>query len=310
MVKSKRKKTSSKKATKLTESKPIPFSKREKAKAYLELSRIGNTLMSGVAVLVGYFLAYGNNPFGALLAVVSGMFVCAGGQAINDYFDSKIDAKEKKTRPIPSGRITLEEAFRFSVALFLIGILLSYLINQMAFFIAVIMSILLIAYPLFMNRIKYLGNFVVALGTGITFIYGAIASGNGFFYAGAIINSTPIVVGFLAAAAFLVNLGREITKDIEDYKIDYGTKRTLPMIVGKNISKLFVIFYYALAVSAVFSASITFNLNSYFNSFAVVSAAILFIAVIVLIKGDAKKSQKFSKVAMLTNLLAFVLSLI
>jgi geranylgeranylglycerol-phosphate geranylgeranyltransferase len=161
------------------------------------------------------------------------------------------------------------------------------------------MSILLIAYPLFMNRVKYLGNFIVSLGTGITFIYGAAAVG-----------TMPQMVGFLAAAAFLANLGREITKDIEDLNKDAGEKRTLPMLLGKTFAKIFVILYYFLAVLAAFSASWMFNLNSYFNLFTIVSAIIFLFSIIVLVKGDAKKSQKFSKVAMLMSLIAFVLALI
>ncbi|MDO8627891.1 MAG: hypothetical protein Q7K42_05475 [Candidatus Diapherotrites archaeon] len=66
-------------------------------KAYLELVRPVNCLMSAIATMIGYFvsfnkIAYSNELFFLMLG---SFFVCGFGQAINDFFDSEVDKKIK-----------------------------------------------------------------------------------------------------------------------------------------------------------------------------------------------------------------------
>jgi geranylgeranylglycerol-phosphate geranylgeranyltransferase len=273
-----------------------PLTLKEKTKAYLELGRIQNAIMAGIAILIGYFLSGGNSALIVLMTIASGMMVCSGGQAINDYFDSEIDSKKEKTRPIPLGKITKQKALYFSIILFLLGILLAFAINSITALIALVFAVLLIAYPLFMNKVKYLGNYLVAAGTGITFIYGAAATG-----------TMPNIIGFLSATAFLANLAREITKDIQDIEKDKGAKRTLPIIAGKNISKIFVFFYYLLSIIGAISAYIILQLNNYFLGFTILTTITFTYAYYLLLKNNPKKSQKYSKIGMIFSLAGFVL---
>jgi len=142
------------------------------------------------------------------LAFVVCFVVTAGGNAINDFYDAKIDAVNKPHRPIPSGRISPRRAFAFAVGLFGIGIALSYLINPICFFIAAANSLLLIGYAYKLKRTVLWGNVSIGYLTGSTFLFG-----------GAAVNE--IMVTFvLFMLAMLATMGREIVKDIEDIKGD------------------------------------------------------------------------------------------
>ncbi len=263
--------------------------------AFAELMRLGNCFMAGIAVLIGFFLAQGTDLNLALIGFGVAFLVCGAGQAINDYFDAKIDAKLSKKRPIPSKRILPAEALYFSLALFLVGIIAAIYINQMALLIAIIMALLLFAYPAFMNKIKYAGNVVVALGTAITFIFGAAAAGN-----------VPALVVVLALSAFFSNMAREITKDIQDLKKDKGTKVTLPMKTKK--ANYIVAVYYTFAILFGIGAFVLFSLSYFYLIFTIIGAIIFIYSAKKLYNKKPVQSQSLSKKGMLVSLLAFILA--
>ncbi len=275
------------------------ISLNSKIKAFLELARIKNCIIAGIAILIGFYLAEGfaiSSPIYALItAIVSGVLVCAGGQAINDYFDAKIDSKNSKHRPIPSGRITKKEALIFSLILFILGASLSATINLTAFLIALIFALLLIAYPLLMNQIKYVGNIVVALGTAFTFIYGASATQN-----------IPLLVIVLSISAFFSNFGREVTKDVEDLEKDKGAKKTFPLLFGKRRAARYVAIYYSIAVLIATWAYFIFSLNWVYLVLVLASLAIFSYSTEQLYAGNPKKSQSTSKKGMVVSLIAFI----
>jgi 4-hydroxybenzoate polyprenyltransferase len=150
-----------------------------------------------------------------------------------------------------------------------------------------------------LGKIKYIGNWVVASGTAFTLIYGAAVVGN-----------YGLIVIF-AASAWLVNVGREITKDIEDIGADKGMKRSLPMIVGKNISKYMVFYAYAAGVFLslwIFAAGIVTS-QIYFILIAL-SAVVLGYCMLLIAQGKINASQRLSKLAMLIALIAYLSTII
>lgn len=268
-----------------------------KLKEYLKILRPGNCVMASIAVAIGYWISLGHFylTLELAMAVVVGFLICGAGQSINDYYDRNIDKKLHPKKAIPSGKISAKNALAYSIALFAIGIVLAFFINLEAFAIALLMTVLLYAYSAVMQKHKYLGNYVVAFGTGITLVFGASISGNYF---------VPFVLFW---PLFFANVGREITKDLEDMKADKGYKKTLPICIGDCHSKDFVFVYYFVAgIIAVYA----------FASGIVSSKAYLFIAIISLIvfaysaklltKDSFKKSQKYSKYAMITALIAYL----
>ena len=107
-------------------------------RAYIQLIRYGNCTMAAIAAVTGVFIAFNilNTSsldlsffYNSLTVFLVVFFVTGAGNAINDYFDYEIDAINKPSRPIPSGKIGLSRAFSFSLALFIFGIIIASTIN-------------------------------------------------------------------------------------------------------------------------------------------------------------------------------------
>lgn len=270
----------------------------------VKLMRPVNCAIASIGVLVGFIVSTNNfqtlTPSfflhsQALTAMVSVFFVCGAGQAINDFFDQKTDAKKTQKKPIPSGKIQPMQAFWFSMVLFLIGILLAFFVNILAFLLAVLASILLFVYSWKLKTAKFLGNILVALATALTLIFGATIN-NEYFFA-----------SFFASSAFFANLGRELTKDIEDQFSDKDQKKTLAHFFPKKTITTIVLFAYTLAGSIALSLWFSKKIqNSIFLLFMTASIALFATAWFFLFNDNPQKSQTISKTAMIISLIGFV----
>lgn len=234
--------------------------------AYLEIIRPGNAIMAVIAVLL-VMLITGNFTLNAFLACFVVFIITGGGNAINDYFDHKIDEINKPKRPIPSGRISLKAAGIYSLSLFAIGTLVAFIIGILPGIIAFLTSILLTCYAYSLKSKILIGNISVAFLTGLTFVFGGVI-------VGAI--ATSIYLGFYA---FLMTMAREIVKDMED--IDGDKKegaKTLPIIYGMKTSSI-------LAATFMIIASVTSPVLYFIGIFNILYLAVLFVAIIVFLVG-------------------------
>ena len=95
----------------------------------------------------------------------------AAGCAFNDIVDRDIDAKVARTaqRPIPSGRISVKQAWAFVIGCSLISLLILLTLNWTAIFLGVASLALVAAYP-FMKRITWWPQ----AWLGLTFNWGAL----------------------------------------------------------------------------------------------------------------------------------------
>lgn len=101
-----------------------------KARAWLEIMRISNapTVLSNAiagAVLGAITVDFSSTvlPVDSRWIVVLAPLLCyLGGMILNDAFDADIDAQERPSRPIPSGRISRRSAFVAGGTLLLAGI--------------------------------------------------------------------------------------------------------------------------------------------------------------------------------------------
>jgi protoheme IX farnesyltransferase len=88
---------------------------------YLELTKPRIAVMALFTVGVGYLLGAGAAAEARVLlhALVGAGLVAAGGAALNQLIERRIDARMRRTanRPLPSGRISPEEAAAFGAAL-------------------------------------------------------------------------------------------------------------------------------------------------------------------------------------------------
>ncbi len=257
-----------------------------------------NCFMAGIAVAIGCLVGAGSEItlYGAqvVLAFVVCFVVTAGGNAINDFYDAKIDAVNKPHRPIPSGRISPRSAFAFAISLFGIGVVLSYFINPICFLIAAANSLLLIGYAHKLKRTALWGNTSIGYLTGSTFLFG-----------GAAVNEIAVTF-VLFLLAMLATIGREIVKDIEDVK---GDKKegliTLPISVGAKKSATIAS---AFVIMAVILSPLPIVLGNFGTSYLVIVtlADVILLLGITAIEKYPAKSSSFLKGGMMVALLAFI----
>ena len=273
---------------------------------YFELIRYRNCAMAGLAAVIGAAIAYtatGAPPSSAvwMLPVFLTVFLATGaGNAINDYFDTSIDAINKPARPIPSGRISGVSAFRVSIALFATGIVVSYFVGdwQVPLLITVINTVLLYFYAKSLKRKVFVGNLSVAYLSGSTFLFGGSAYGM----------EGIKVTAVLFLLSMLATLAREIVKAIEDIEGDRKDGAvTLPVRIGERSSAYIASLVGILAVvlSPIPYLVGLFNVN-YLIAVAVSDVFFLYAVYLILMVQEPAKSSKYFKVAMFFGLLAFI----
>lgn len=204
----------------------------EKLTAIIKLIRPINFLITFISVIVAAVIclpdeAPGMNVF---IAALAASLVMASGNISNDIYDIEIDKINRPERPLPSGKISS----RITIVLYFIFLLLSliftWLINLPAFLIVAVTNLMLYLYSKFFKRIPLIGNIVVAFLAGLVFIFGGVVVGN------------PSVAIIPALFAFLINLIREIVKDMEDVEGDRKADViTFPIKFGLQNSKVLIL---------------------------------------------------------------------
>jgi geranylgeranylglycerol-phosphate geranylgeranyltransferase len=254
---------------------------RKKGQSYkgiIELIRPFNCLLASLATIAGFNLVSLPN-INALWAALTVFFVTAGGNAVNDFFDVKRDRINKPKRPIPSGKITAGTAVVVSIISFSLGLIFSYLVGLELFYLAIAASTTLILYSGIMKEYKLIGNIIISLLVGFTFISGSLAAG---YWGGGI---------SLAALAFVVNWSREIFKDMEERVPE---KLTLVSFLGKPASSLTATGMVFWGILAAVSIGVGLSL---FKRFVFLLAITSWVATIISYK-DPERAQKFIKLGM------------
>ena len=271
-----------------------PMSWREMFRVLLEILRPMNCLMAGVAAIIGLLIAGEWIAEPGILIFLIVFFITGAGNAINDYYDRRIDAVNRPGRPIPSGRVSPQAIMVWAISLSALGIILASQISQICLAIAWLNSILLFFYARNFKVTPLVGNISVSYLTGSTFLFGGAAYG----LSGLWDNMVPCML------SCLITMSREIAKDIEDIDGDrQGGAKTLPILAGIRFSA---------ALEAAFAfAGIGLSYMANLGTFYVIIISIsnlLFLASIrmILLKGDASESQKLLKMGMAVALLAFL----
>ena len=206
----------------------------QRLRGFVELTRPGNALTSGLLTAIGAVVA-GTAPTPGLLvdtgalvraaaAVLATMLAVGAGNAINDYFDREIDAINRPERPIPRGAVTPHETLAFAAVQLAVAVGLALVLPPLAVAIAVVNLTALVAYTKLFKGLPGVGNAVVGCLGGSTFLFGGAAVGGAL---------RPVAV--LAVLAALATFSREVIKDVEDIAGDREEGlNTLPIAVGKR----------------------------------------------------------------------------
>ena len=201
-------------------------------KGFFNIIRPVNCLITFIAIIVSGLICTKNNHISTNLFLAGwvGFLITAAGNSINDIIDIDIDRINRPNRPLPSLIITLKQAWVLFVMLVTASLVLSLFLNQFAFLIVLLSNMLLILYSLTIKRVTLFGNIVISFLTAYAFIFGGIVVEN---VKGALIP---------AVFAFLINLIREMIKDMEDIKGDkLAGLNTFPIRFGSAASKYFVL---------------------------------------------------------------------
>ncbi|WP_405264508.1 UbiA family prenyltransferase [Methanobrevibacter sp.] len=274
---------------------------------YLEILRPGNALMGAISIILIAIIDK-TISIPIVLAMITVFFETAAGNVINDYFDYNIDLVNKPERPIPSGRISLENGKRYAYLLFaagtVCGFLISYLTaNWIPFIIVLIADVVLYLYAYKLKATPLIGNLAVGFMTGFGFVFG------GFTINNPSIVMTSIFLGFFA---FVMTTAREIIKDIEDVEGDRKDgARTLPILIGKKKPAI-------LATILIIIDCALCPLLYIYHIFGVLYLVIIAVAVMIFIYSAilimksqeepvAHKSSKLLKIGMLIAFLSFAL---
>ncbi|WP_057940133.1 geranylgeranylglycerol-phosphate geranylgeranyltransferase [Algoriphagus resistens] len=221
------------------------------------ISRPINLLMVGFAQLMtAYFLVETNKSglpvlqdYNLYLLIVSTLLITAAGYMINDYYDVKIDYVNRPGNVVVGKGIKRRVVILLHTILNITAVGLGFLVSPSIALINFFAAFLLWFYSNQLKREPFIGNFSVALLTGIS-IY-VIA----FYF-----EKSELLVLTYAIFAFFLNLIREIIKDIEDRQGDrkHGC-RTLPIVIGFRKTKAVIFLIAAVFVCAILV--VTFELN-------------------------------------------------
>jgi geranylgeranylglycerol-phosphate geranylgeranyltransferase len=196
--------------------------------AFIKITRPINVLITFCVIIVASIICIrGEYEISKILfAAIVGGTTAGAGNIINDIFDLEIDKINKPARPLAAGRLKLNEALGLYIALVIFSVALSALINWPAFVIEVVTCIALFFYSFSLKKVALFGNLLISFLTGLAFIFGGVAVGH-FQYA-----IIPAIF------AFLINLLRELVKDMEDLKGDSQKGvLTFPYIYGPLSTK-------------------------------------------------------------------------
>ncbi len=239
-------------------------------KSLIYSTRPVNALLAAVSAWVGYYFSSGLNiTIHMYYACMAAAFICAGGNVWNDYFDCTIDQINKPYRPYASGKIPGSIMVLMGVSFLCSGMILSMFINKQAAIIASMAVAVVMLYNIYVKRIVLLGNILIAVLSGFTFLFGA-AAGKGMQYA--------IIPAVFAS---LYHLGREVLKDVEDRKGDRQQDiKTFPIKYGNKAAVIAANIIFSVVIVATLIPYIFLDYSLLYLLIAVVGVDLLIIAVI------------------------------
>lgn len=222
---------------------------------YLKLIRYQNLLMLAFMQLVFRYLFLEQSyvdlaltDFNYILLVIATVCVAAGGYVINNIMDQETDEIAKPHNRVVGFSISETVAYNWYIGLTIVGVGIGFYLSNVIYkptfaSMFILVATLLYMYATSFKQIPVLGNVVVALLLstsiiiiGLFDILPAIDADNRFRMKEAF----SILMDY-AIFAFIINLIREIVKDLEDMDGDYQSGiNTLPITIGIPKTKIIV----------------------------------------------------------------------
>ena len=288
--------------------------------SFLNLIRWKNLLLIAlVQILIKYALLesfevvrFTLNDFGFFLLVLATISIAAAGYVINDIYDVETDLVNKPEKIIVGKSISEKSAFSIYIILTIIGVgvgfYLSNLVGRNGFSaIFVIISALLYIYATYLKQTALVGNIVISflvsmslLIVGLFELLPVITEQN---------RETQLtffkIIFDYAIFAFMINMLREMIKDIEDINGDHKAEmKTLPILIGRKRS-LKVVF--ALSLIPLFAVTYYIITYLYKHYVAVGYFLILIIAPLLYFTIKSFTAETKKEISFLSVLLKFIM---
>ena len=209
--------------------------------------------------------------FNYILLVIATVCIAAGGYVINNIMDQDTDEIAKPQNRVVGVSISETMAYNWYIGLTIVGVGIGFYLSNVIYkptfaSMFILVATLLYMYATSFKQIPVLGNVVVALMLstsiviiGLFDILPAIDVDNRFRMKEAF----DILIHY-AIFAFIINLIREIVKDMEDMDGDYQSGiNTLPIAIGVQKTKIIVgvLTVIAIAILAYYVNSNLFELD-------------------------------------------------
>ena len=225
------------------------------ARPYLRLARLDRPIGSWLLLLPCWWslglaaMRTGHLPsaWSVTLFFIGAFAMRGAGCTWNDLVDRDLDAKVERTRsrPIPSGQVTVAQATIFMVAQALVGFLVLIQFNR-ATVICGLASLLVIAIYPFMKRITYWPQIVL----GLAFSWGALMGWPATF--GRL--DWPALVLYLGAISWVIGYDTIYAHQDREDDLLVGVKSTA-LLFGENTKPMLAGFY-AVAVVLIGAAGL------------------------------------------------------
>jgi 4-hydroxybenzoate polyprenyltransferase len=178
--------------------------------AYIKITRPLNVVITFCVVVVAILITQESSTETStiILASLAAALTAAAGNVINDVYDIETDKISHPKRVLPLGTITKTEVKIEYLTLNALSGIISINISTTLFVVIFLSAFLLLVYSAYLKKIPLVGNITIAALTGLAFIYGGFAVGN------------PEAAIIPAVFAFLINLVREVVKDVQDVEGD------------------------------------------------------------------------------------------
>ncbi|MFX0084946.1 MAG: UbiA family prenyltransferase [Candidatus Hodarchaeota archaeon] len=300
---------------------------KTRIKDYIDLFRFSLNILACIAVLVAAFIVHvlrGNRAnfinfifnngildwIGLIFGLLATILLSAAVQSLNDVYDVEVDIANKRfDRPIARGAFTREFVLYLSTSFFILSVSIIGLLS----FIYSITPVLILSTLVFMvigigyNYIKhmgFIGNIWVSLGYVAPLFIGF-----------ALFDPRETIIiqaaTYMLSATFFLATGREIIKDIQDYKGDLEKDmKSLAITLGpKKAAFISLIFFFLTVIScALMGLFIYKNVVFWFFFFFMVGLLCL-TEYIVLTEGTeiegGKKARKYTRWTLWVALGAF-----
>jgi geranylgeranylglycerol-phosphate geranylgeranyltransferase len=218
--------------------------KLNKAKGFIEIARPHVAIQAAAYAFLGAYLSGGVSYLASFRVILSAIVIALGvafAFIVNDYCDVNVDKLNKPNHPIPSGRVSKNAAYRLSILIALLALIVSLLLGPLLLFITMLLLIVSASYSIFLKKTPMFGNITIAfLNATIVLIGGMVARGI----------TRPVCI--VSVLGFLYTCAQEVLYTVRDLDADKAMGlRTTAVYFGKETTIKIYRFFASMYIIAV-----------------------------------------------------------